>query len=299
MSKTASDFRTFSRQVRLTGILTARTALRVGAGRSYDVLGEDVPVVKDTLERPVIPGSSFKGAVRAYAEQVLRTLEPLTEHRESDPPLSCDPLIDPCLTNEEVSAIKDQDRTDEKLRERSCWTCRLFGAPWMASRVLVRDLPVQREAWFDQFSYREGVSIDRDKGTAQARKRYTLETVPEGTPFDFELVADSATDAEMGLLLLALEGINNSMVSLGGARSRGLGDVSLEVAWSQVEEITPDDALDVLGARVLDQESPKITWTRDQRDALIEALFHAIGLPEAELNLWRQARSQAEVNDGE
>jgi CRISPR-associated RAMP protein (TIGR02581 family) len=298
MSETTSDFRTFTRQVRLTSVLTARTALRVGAGRSYDVLGEDVPVVKDTLERPVIPGSSFKGAVRAYAEQVLRTLEPLTERSDDAPPLSCDPLVELCLSNEEVEAIKEEDRADEKLRERSCWACRLFGAPWMASRVLFKDLHVQGEAWFDQFSYREGVSIDRDKGTAQARKRYTLETVPEGTPFDIELIVDGATDAELGLLLLALEGINNGMVALGGARSRGLGDVSLEVAWSQVEEITPGNALDVLGARVLDQEPSKITWARDQRDAWIETLFHTIGLPEAELNRWQQARSQMEVTDG-
>lgn len=299
MSEEFSDLRTLTRQVRLRGILTAQTALRIGAGRAYDLLGDDLPVVKDALERPVIPGSSLKGALRAYAERVLRTLEPLTQRPAGAPLLSCDPLVDPCLTNEAVTAIKGQKNADEQLRKRSCWACRLFGAPWMASKVLVKDLAVQEAAWFGHFDHRDGVSIDRDKGTAQDKRRYTLAVVPKETPFDFEMVVMEATDAEWGLLLLALEGVNNGLVLLGGARSRGLGSANLEVDWERVEEITPQNALAALGSRALGQEEkvPTSAWTRGQRDGWIEVFFQAIGLPEAEIVRWREARSQVEVED--
>lgn len=298
MSDTLLDLRTFVRQIRLMGTLTTRTALRIGAGRSYDVLGDDVPVVKDTLERPVIPGSSLKGALRAYAERLLRTLEPLAQRPTDAPPLSCDLLTDPCLTNDEVKAIKDEEKkVDERLRRRSCWACRLFGAPWMASRVLVKDLPVQSAAWTESFAHRDGVSIDRDKGTAQAKRRYTLEVVPQEIPFVFELVVDGATDAELGLLLLALEGLNTGMVLLGGARSRGLGDVHLAIDWTAVEVVTAENALDAFGERALGRAGPTIVWTHGQRDAYVTAFFRAVGLPEAEITHWRQIRSQREVRD--
>jgi len=292
MTNNYGDFRTLTRQVHLHGALMTRTALRIGAGRSYDALGEDLPVVKDALGRPLIPGSSLKGALRAYIESLLRALEPLVERPDNAPLLSCDPLANPCLSTDEVSTIKREKDADVVLYTRSCWVCRLFGAPWLASKVLFRDMPVREDSWFGRFSHRDGVSIDRDKGTAQHKKRYTFETVPEETVFDFELVVNDASDAELGLLVLALEGINNGQVLLGGARSRGLGSVSLDVDWDHVEQITPDNALEAFGARVLNEDVPTTAWSPQQRDRWIRDFFHAIGLPEAMIERWQTARDR-------
>jgi len=301
MKDTRTDFRTPTQQVRLRGQLTARTALRIGAGRSYDVLGDDLPVVKDSLDRPVIPGSSLKGALRAYAESVLRALEPLVERLDADPPLSCDPLTKPCLSSDEVTDLKKKKNADAQLQAKSCWACRLFGAPWLASRVLVKDLSVREETWFGHFGHRDGVSINRDKGTAQHKKRYTFETVPEQTVFDFELVVNDGSDAELGLLLLTLEGIDNGQISIGGARSRGLGSISLDTDWDHVEQITPDNALEALGARVLGKDVPTTAWSHQQRDEWILAFFRAIDLPEAMIERWRAARHRGrkEIDHGE
>jgi CRISPR-associated RAMP protein (TIGR02581 family) len=292
-----NDFRTFTRQVRLRGRLVPQTALRVGAGREYSLLGDDLPVVKDTRQRPVIPGSSLKGAVRAYAEQILRSLAPLTDRNENAPRLSCDPLTDLCLSNEDVAEIKEGPNADMELRRHSCWACRLFGAPWMASRVLFKDLAVEEGAWFDQFGHRDGVSIDRDKGAAGDKRRYTFEVVPENTPFVFEMVVDGATEAELGLLLLALEGLNYGLVLLGGARSRGLGDVHLMVNWEEVEDITAENALALLGARVRDQSVPRVSWKQTQRETWIEKFFQEIQLRQDAIDHWKEARRRREADD--
>ncbi len=301
MEDTHTGFRTLTRQVRLRGRLTPRTALRVGSGRSYDVLGDDLPVVKDALGRPVIPGSSLKGALRAYAESVLRALEPLVERSDGAPLLSCDPLAEPCLSNDEVNDLKQRKDADAALHAQSCWACRLFGAPWLASRVLVRDLLVREEVWFGHLNHRDGVSIDRDKGTARYKKRYTFEVVPEETIFDFELMVNDASDAELGLLLLALGGVNSGLVLLGGARSRGLGSVSLDVDWEHVEQITPDNALETLGARVLGEDVPITAWSPQQRDGWLQAFFHAVDLPKAMIERWQAARNRKreEMSHGE
>jgi len=292
-----ADFRTFVRQVRLRGRLVPQTPLRVGAGREYSLLGDDLTVVKDARERPVIPGSSLKGSVRAYAEQILRSLAPLTDRGGDAPCLSCDPLAEPCLTNEDVERIKAEANADVELRRQSCWACRLFGAPWMASRVLFKDLAVEEGAWFDQFGHRDGVSIDRDKGSAGDKRRYTFEVVPENTAFAFEMVVDGTTPAELGLLLLALEGLSHGLVLLGGARSRGLGDVRLLVNWDEVEDVTPENALSALGARARNEPIPAVSWTQARRDDWIGTFFQGIRLSQDAIDHWKRARQRGEVED--
>jgi CRISPR/Cas system CSM-associated protein Csm3 (group 7 of RAMP superfamily) len=58
-------FDTFKNRLEITGILTTVTALRISAGRSSEPIGSDLPVIKDAIGRPFIPGSSFKGALRS------------------------------------------------------------------------------------------------------------------------------------------------------------------------------------------------------------------------------------------
>jgi CRISPR-associated RAMP protein (TIGR02581 family) len=65
-------FETFENRLELSGILYTVTALRVSQGRSLEPIGADLPVVKDALGRPLIPGSSFKGAMRSRLESFLR-----------------------------------------------------------------------------------------------------------------------------------------------------------------------------------------------------------------------------------
>jgi CRISPR-associated RAMP protein (TIGR02581 family) len=263
------DMRTFHSRLVLRGTLRLRTGLRVGAGRDTQIeAGSDLPIVKTVDGRPYIPGSSFKGAWRATTEGLLRgysgngNLACISVPRDaeavppevcisqaavgllkasSDPPEDCPHALGP-----RVEEVKGQS-LDEALRTLSCWTCRVFGAPWLASKVLVKDLTVA-SAW-DELTrpeVRDGVSIDRDRGSAVPKHKYAYEVVPAETTFDVEIVVDNASDEELGVAWLGLLAFQHGHILLGGARSRGMGWCELEIDWSRSQWLTHDNLVEGL-----------------------------------------------------
>ena len=98
-------FDTFKNRLELTGTLTTVTALRISAGRSTEPIGSDLPVIKDALGRPLIPGASFKGALRSRLESFLRGI---------DPSLAEDPANFTSSTkNNQVKAFKEQHKDND------------------------------------------------------------------------------------------------------------------------------------------------------------------------------------------
>jgi len=231
-------FDTFKNRMEITGTLTTVTALRISKGRSTEPIGSDLPVIKDALGRPLIPGSSFKGALRSRLESFLRGIV------GSDRKLVANPAIENewSITAQEMKQIKqnfpdDQALTDEILKHTDL-VSHLFGSPWIASKFQVRDLTVQPDAWFGQYQERDGVAIDRDTETAADGKLYDYQVVPAATPFDFKAVVENAHDWELGLLMIGLHQFETEQIPLGGGRSRGLGVVKLEIKkmrWVKVE----------------------------------------------------------------
>jgi CRISPR-associated RAMP protein (TIGR02581 family) len=150
---------------------------------------------------------------------------------------------------------------DRVLMDHTCWACRVFGAPWLASCVLIRDLTVDEATWFGHYQLRDGVALDRDTETASEGKLYQFEAVPAGVRFHFELVADNLQPEEKGLLFMSLHAFERGEVPLGGARSRGLGAVKLTDV--QVDEIPSALALVRGETRSLDGRAGPIRpyWT--------------------------------------
>ncbi|MBW1715638.1 MAG: hypothetical protein JRJ77_07410 [Deltaproteobacteria bacterium] len=58
----------------LSARITAKTPLRIGAGKGFGALESDLPVVKDGKGRPFLPGSSLKGFVRGNTQRLLSNL---------------------------------------------------------------------------------------------------------------------------------------------------------------------------------------------------------------------------------
>ena len=238
------DFSTFHSRLRVRGVLRAETAVRIGSGGESSPTEHDLPVLKDLQGRPYIPGSSFKGAFRAHLEKLLRGLDESLACCSTSRPQGAGALPG-CLTQADVDQMKrdlryqdDAAALSHALMAGSCWTCSLLGAPWLASKVLVRDLRVRPDTWFGHYLVRDGVAIDRDTETAAEGLKYDFEAVPSGTEFSFEMVVENASDAELGLVLLGLREFAEGYVPLGGATSRGLGDVCLEVDWDRSSWLT-------------------------------------------------------------
>lgn len=253
-------FDRFDNRVRLVGMLTALTALRIGAGRATGVTGNDLPVVRDAFGKPYIPGSSFKGALRAAVESLMRGV---SDSRRA----ACNPL------NPDDWCVRRPERvTEEQFQrlviEETCLICHVFGSPWLASKVSVRDLLLTEGAWVGQFEVRNGVAIDRDAGTASEGLLYDFEVVPAGTSFSCELVVENADDWELGLLMIALRPYERGEASLGGARSRGLGLVKLD--WHERTHVTGgDELLDYLAGGAPAKADEKIgAWVGSFREKL-------------------------------
>jgi CRISPR-associated RAMP protein (TIGR02581 family) len=225
-------FDTFQSRITVDGYLTAESGLRVGTGRASALVGSELPVIRDYHDRPFIPGSSLKGALRGHLEAVVRGMAPDNADMRK---IACDPTDKNrmCVTADEVGELKDRYRGEDvdltaALIEELCLACQTFGSPWLASPVRVRDLPVVTDEWFGQFDVRDGVAIERDKGTAVDGKLYNYEVVPPGTRFKLHIEAENLEDWRRGLLWLGLRAMEAGRVALGGFTSRGLGWVRLE-----------------------------------------------------------------------
>ena len=255
-------FDTFKNRLELTGTLTTVTALRISAGRSTEPIGSDLPVIKDALGHPLIPGSSFKGALRSHLESFLRGI---------DPSLAEDPAnFTSSIKNNQVKALKEQHKDNDLALTQAFIgiaddVSRLFGSPWIASKFQVRDLTVLPENWFGQYHERDGVAIDRDTETAADGKLYDFQVVPAGTPFEFKAVVENAEEWELGLLMIGLHQFETEQIPLGGGRSRGLGVVKLDIdkmRWFDYPEDRPDLLIEYLKKLVMEDD----TAYEDARD---------------------------------
>ncbi len=217
----------FDNRRRIIGRLVAVTPMRIGSGGGIPDPGAvDNPVIRDAYGRPFIPGSSFKGVWRSFAEQVLGQLA-------NGDRGCCDPLSEPCLSTESVKKLKNEHGKNPRalaqaIYEQLCPACRLFGSPHFAGRVRVRDLLVIESSWPGFYEIRPGVAIDRDKRTSLTSRKYETEAVPAGTAFAFEAIVENATEEEWQDLLLTLFPFIRGELPIGGSTGRGLGRVRLE-----------------------------------------------------------------------
>ena len=222
----------------LEGEMLCETGLHVGAGKgSLEIGGADNPVVKDSLGRPYIPGSSLRGRIRALLEQATGMAVPSE-------------LVYLSKRKGQEVRIHQSDRPDDEI-------CLLFGRnPGRVERVegealeskaasparlTVYDAPLDpgsvtaqmRENLDDEITeVKSENAIDRI--TSQANPR-TLERVPAGARFRVRMVLDVLCDEDKALAPRLLEGLRLlEDDALGGGGSRGSGRVrfsNVKLTW--------------------------------------------------------------------
>jgi CRISPR-associated RAMP protein (TIGR02581 family) len=196
--------------------LTCRTGLHIGAGKSADLAGSDLPVLRDAVGRPLVPGSSLRGVLRSGIEAICLSLK-LDEARSLAGAEAPDSAGDFAQRWREMTLV---ERLFGRVAEKR-------GAFSYGSRLQISDAVVERDVAVE---LRDGVGIDRETRTAGAGVKFDLEVIPAGTSFAGKIRFKNPIDYEIGLLAQALWMLNEGGLLLGGKSARGLGWVAVEVS---------------------------------------------------------------------
>ncbi len=169
-----------------------------------------------------LPGSSLKGAIRAHAERIVRTVG--SDKSSSNRIWANDPLND---KREYLS-----NKSSSEIYKLSCFTDQMFGSPEIASRVRIEDAyPVDRTQL--KIEERNGVAIDRVFGSvAVGPFNYQVCTTGE---FKTKIHLKNFTLAQLGLIGLVLRDLNDGWFGLGFAKSRGMGTVTVQFNSATVQ----------------------------------------------------------------
>jgi CRISPR/Cas system CSM-associated protein Csm3 (group 7 of RAMP superfamily) len=231
------------------GLIVMQTALHIGGGK-VTLSNSDSPVVLTPDQKPFIPGSSFKGALRSAVEKIVPGLPaggkftscalldrsddllPLGPFDKLQPPSWPEGMC-PTVWQRALTALRrEYPRWDREIvadaTAHLCSTCRLFGSPFAAARLNVGDLYMPPEEWLGAVQTRDGVSIDRDSEKARDRLKYDFEVVPASATFEMEITMENATRQDLQLLCIGLSEFVHGFGTIGGKRSRGLGVARLE-----------------------------------------------------------------------
>ncbi len=198
--------------------ITCRTGLHIGAGKSADLAGSDLPVMRDGGGRPLLPGSSLRGVLRAGIESFSASLRLDAVRSRAEKPA---PGLPPDFV-EGWTKLTLVDRLFGAAADRS-------GAFSYGSRLQISDGLCTEDVAVE---LRDGVGIDRERRTAAQGVKYDLEVVPAGTRFLGRIRFKNPADYELGLLAQALWMLDQGLLLLGGKSARGLG-------WMQVEVTSP------------------------------------------------------------
>lgn len=177
-----------------------------------------------------LPGSSLKGAIRAHAERIVRTVG--TDSRPNTPNLlwANDPL------NDNYNYLKD--RHDKKLPapeiyKKSSFTDQMFGNTSIASRIRIEDAyPVDPKQI--KVEERNGVAIDRVFGSVVVGGLFDYQVCTAGE-FRTKIHLKNFSIAQLGLIGLVLRDLDEGWFGLGFAKSRGLGTVEVKLNSAVVQ----------------------------------------------------------------
>lgn len=190
-----------------------------------------------------LPGSSLKGAIRAHAERIVRTVGGDIEPQDPSQLWASDPL-DRSLFRE-----LEKEKDTRQVYRRSSFTDQMFGSTAIASRIRIEDAyPVDRTQL--KIEERNGVAIDRVFGSvAVGPFNYQVCT---GGEFRTKIHLKNFTLAQLGLMGLVLRDLDDGWFGLGFAKSRGMGLVEAKLNSAVVQYpgcVLDGDAIKAIGTQ--------------------------------------------------
>lgn len=172
-----------------------------------------------------LPGSSLKGAIRAHAERIVRTVG--SDRRPNNPAelWASDPL--------DIKAYEylDEYQSGSDIYKHSSFTDQLFGNVELASRCRIED--AYPEPGTLKLEERNGVAIDRVFGSV-AVGPFNYQVCTDGE-FKTKIHLKNFTLAQVGLIGLVLRDLNDGWFGVGFAKSRGMGTVAVTLDKAVVQ----------------------------------------------------------------
>lgn len=218
--------------VTFSGKIRCMSGLCIGGSSStIDIGGIDREVIKNPITKePYIPGSSLKGKMRSELEKRYGTMKWENDTNEIRKQYRV-------LSEKKGKVLIDGGKEPCGCGQKTCNICTVFGAhkfpgaPSGPTRIIVRDAVLCKDGTDSSPLILERKTencVSRISDTADAPR--TMERVPEGTYFDFEIILRifEGDNAE-NLIQEVTEGLNMVEQSyLGGCGSRGSGHVKFE-----------------------------------------------------------------------
>lgn len=224
----------FKNRYLIRGTLTAKSPLHIGSGAdtTRDGMVDDKDeylkisaVVVDAENRPYIPGSSLRGALRCWLSESFKE-----EDREHG-------ALDKVLKDLKSSEIAGETTRMERLfgstyaeGKAEVWDAQCLSRPTTLTNARLSGWHKERVTYVAK-----SVAINPETGTAYDKKLYNFELVPEGAKFSFTITAQNLSNEEAGLLIIAVEGFNDkeNPIVLGSMTKRGFGlfSCALDGIW--------------------------------------------------------------------
>jgi CRISPR-associated RAMP protein (TIGR02581 family) len=181
-----------------------------------------------------LPGSSLKGAIRAHAERIVRTVGSEERPPENISKLwANNPLLKDNYIEDFKQKNKDNAQLGAKLYKISSFTDQMFGNTSIASRVRIEDAHPDKSKPL-KIETRNGVAIDRLFGSTITGALFSYEACTDGD-FHTKIHLKNFTLAQLGLIGLVLRDLNDGWFGLGFAKSRGLGTVEVKLKEAVVQ----------------------------------------------------------------
>ena len=219
----------------LRGELRARTPLHVASGTLEMTNNPKVPLIKAHARsggRPVVPGSSLKGAIRSIVEAISPSCLRITRARRNQLPQA-------------TAGCRDE--------KNLCVACRMFGSLGYQGQVRFSDAVLRKgisTGWVEMpalYAPRGRAGLYFERGQVKGRKFYRhgrpatgntpVEACPPGAVLDFTVQFENLQPAELGLLLIALgQGEPKLYPKLGGGKPACYGSVEVRITELEVFE---------------------------------------------------------------
>jgi CRISPR-associated RAMP protein (TIGR02581 family) len=197
--------------IKITGKIKNETPLRIGYGKSQSFTDAiDNPILK-VNGRPVIPGSSLKGALRSLAEAYVKSWN-------DSKYIVCD---------------LDDNNCSSCINEKYCIPCIIFGFKDLSSRVYILDAIAEEYS----ISQRTLVTINRVFGGQLPGNLYTLDYVEPNSIFKFSMflyninIVDEETEEwrkkTVEVVRYLLKTLITDGIFIGAKKSTGFGLIKL------------------------------------------------------------------------